>query len=86
MSEYTTDHPKTAAVLQQQQEFHRKESIDASRLTKREKFAMAALQGLLANPAFAAEFGSSAYVGTPASAAVYHADDLIAELNKEAKS
>lgn len=82
MSEYTADHPKTAYGPKQQQEFHRKESIDASRLTKREKFAIMALQGLLANPAYAAEFGNGDLVGTPAIAAVYHADDLIAELNK----
>ena len=53
-------------------------------LTKREQFAMAAMQGLLANPDFTGSFSyhSEMHYKTVSDVAVSHADALIAALNK----
>lgn len=59
---------------------------DYAGLTKRELFAMTAMQGLLANPYYAQEVADRATNGTLASAAVWHADQLLAELAKEDES
>lgn len=49
-------------------------------LTKRELIAAMAMQGILANPYYAQESSAS---GSFATAAMYHADALLAELAKE---
>jgi hypothetical protein len=52
-------------------------------LTKREQFAMAAMEGLLANSAVTFPFGYPELVNSIAVDAVSHADALIAALNRE---
>jgi hypothetical protein len=51
-------------------------------LSKRELIAAMAMQGLLANPFYAQEMQSCNCSGSTHSAAVYHADQLLAELEK----
>lgn len=55
----------------------------AANMTKREAFALAAMQALLANPYYAAEMAGGQMSGTVESAAMYHADALLAELAKQ---
>lgn len=59
------------------------EALEAERVAEdRKLFAAIALNGLLANPHYTAQMNDGACSGTLASAAVYHADELIAELRK----
>ena len=51
--------------------------------TIREDFAMAAMQGLLANPYHAQQMDEGTRDGSLHSVAVWHADQLLAELAKE---
>jgi hypothetical protein len=52
-------------------------------LTKREHFAALALQALLANPYYAQQMDTGERLGSAAQVALFHADELIAALNKE---
>lgn len=52
-------------------------------MTKREEFAKAALQGVLANPAYTEQERSGETSDSPASAALCHADELVALLAKD---
>lgn len=57
--------------------------LDAPGLTKRELFAAMAMKGLLANPHYAKQLeGGDVFQGSPAQAARYHADALLAELEQ----
>lgn len=53
-------------------------------MTKREAFALAALQGILANSYYAQQAESPDCSGNFAAAAVFHADALLAELEPQA--
>ena len=51
-------------------------------MTRREEFAQAALQGILANPYYAQQAENPNCSGDIAAAALYHADALIAAIDK----